>query len=150
MPEMDDFMNEKMFGQKGPVKAQIQVDAKPQFDYAKEVAAAKGPYQKLLATLNVGASSSSGSLMSAAPATPRPVATSGELQFTIGRIEDSRSTKDYSKNLNLQLVITGNSLSQSKGLRRLTVSKALDDTGGDLMKEDTFRNEDGLQFKSIF
>lgn len=40
-PESDVAMNEQLFGEAKPIKAVVKVDAKPQFDFAGEVAAAK-------------------------------------------------------------------------------------------------------------
>lgn len=40
-PESDAAMNERLFGEAKPVKAVVKVDAKPQFDFAGELAAAK-------------------------------------------------------------------------------------------------------------
>jgi hypothetical protein len=40
-PESDAAMNEQLFGEAKPIKAVVKVDAKPQFDFAGEVAAAK-------------------------------------------------------------------------------------------------------------
>jgi hypothetical protein len=41
-----------MFGERGPVMAKISASASPQFDYQKEVAAAKAEHTKFLEKLN--------------------------------------------------------------------------------------------------
>lgn len=50
-PTMDFVMNEKLFGEKGPVRATITGELKPLFDYETEVAAARKDYLKLFKEL---------------------------------------------------------------------------------------------------
>ncbi|HEY7160075.1 MAG TPA: hypothetical protein VH815_02400 [Acidobacteriota bacterium] len=51
-PPMDQQeLNQRLFGEKGPVKAVITGPAQPQFDYKSEVAAAKAEYTKLIEKL---------------------------------------------------------------------------------------------------
>ena len=47
-PPMGDEVNERIFGEKGPVKAVVTGPGQPQFDYKSEVAAAKAEYAKLM------------------------------------------------------------------------------------------------------
>lgn len=50
---LDDSVNEKLFGEKGPVRALFAGEMKPLFDYASEVAAARKSYQKMLKELGL-------------------------------------------------------------------------------------------------
>jgi hypothetical protein len=50
-PEIDEEVNARMFGERGPVMAKISVSAAPQFDYQKEVATAKAEHAKFLEKL---------------------------------------------------------------------------------------------------
>jgi hypothetical protein len=50
-PPMDEEVNAKIFGEKGPLKAVVTGPGKPQFDYKSEVTAAKAEYTKLMEKL---------------------------------------------------------------------------------------------------
>ena len=45
---MDEEVNARIFGEKGPVKAVVTGPLQPQFDYKSEVAGAKAEYTKLI------------------------------------------------------------------------------------------------------
>lgn len=47
-PDIDDIMNEKLFGQKGSIRATVAAESAPLFDYAAEVAAAQAAYPAVL------------------------------------------------------------------------------------------------------
>ncbi len=47
-PPMDEEVNARIFGEKGPVKATVTGPMQPQFDYKSEVAAAQAEYTKLI------------------------------------------------------------------------------------------------------
>lgn len=49
-----DVLNEKLFGEKGPVQATFIVSSKSQFDYAAEVEKAKSAYESMLTGLGLG------------------------------------------------------------------------------------------------
>ena len=52
----DDFeMNEKLFGQKGPIQVVLKADAKHDFDYDSEVKVAKQNYKKMMSELGLEA-----------------------------------------------------------------------------------------------
>jgi hypothetical protein len=53
-PPMDEEVNARVFGEKGPVKAVITGPSQSQFDYKSEVAAAKAEYTKLMEQLSKG------------------------------------------------------------------------------------------------
>ena len=66
---LNDALNEKLFGSRGPVQARVSGDLKPLFDYAAEVKAAKDAYPKMLERLG---------LAPAPPAPPPPASARSE------------------------------------------------------------------------
>lgn len=55
-----------------------------------------------------------------------------DIKVTMGQISDSRSSEKMMSSLNLQLLLSGEKLSQMKGIK-VEVAKATDDTGRDLL-----------------
>jgi hypothetical protein len=51
--QLNDFMNEKLFGSRGPIQARVIGDLKPIFDYEAEAKAAKDAYPKMLERLGI-------------------------------------------------------------------------------------------------
>jgi len=58
-----------------------------------------------------------------------------DVRINVGDIEDKRSTGRYSSNLDVELKFLGDDIEGVKGFR-CTVTKAVDDTGRDLVKEE--------------
>lgn len=54
-PKLDDSINEKIFGQKGPVMVTTAGELKPQFDFAQEVRQAQEGFETMLKSLNLTA-----------------------------------------------------------------------------------------------
>ena len=89
---LDETMSEKLFGQKGPVRTVVS-DAKPLFDYASEVAAAKAGYADILRELGLDSTAASAveKKIDIAPAATPPAA------------KVSAARPDYEKPIGTQL-----------------------------------------------
>lgn len=136
MPSIDESLSEKLFGQKGSVRVKVQVDPKkPLFDYRSEVAAAEMPYQQLLASFGIYQSTTT------APGI-------GAMRFQMGNLVDDRKTGSSFSRLEVELVMSGEIVDQAQGIRKMTVTRAVDNTGFDLISENTNESEGGMQYRS--
>ncbi|NOZ23218.1 MAG: hypothetical protein GXP25_19260 [Planctomycetes bacterium] len=129
-PAMDEAMNEKLYGEKGPVRAVIAGNLKPLFDYKAELAAAKKEYEKITKDLGM------------APPIPVAPAKGGGLKsLRVGGIrlvyfsdwENRARPFNDKKGYTLSLVgkLPGSVLKVSGG----ELERAVADTGEDLMPE---------------
>lgn len=64
-----------------------------------------------------------------------------DVTFTATEVKDSRTTGQFFAGLELKLKAIGDSLADAKGIK-VIVTKAVDDTGRDLLKKDESRNEE--------
>ncbi len=136
MPSMDESLSEQLFGQKGPVRVKAQADPKkPIFDYKSEVAAAEKQYQTLLASFGIYQSTTT-------------VPGIGAMRLQIGNLVDDRKTGSSFSRLEVELILSGEIVDQAKDIRGMTVTKAVDNTGQDLMTEDTSQSGGGMQYRS--
>ena len=68
----------------------------------------------------------------------------GQVKVVAGDVKDTRRSDGFFNNLDVQLKISGDALTGAKGIR-ISVSKALDDTGKNLIKEE----KQGKRFEEI-
>lgn len=120
---MDESFNQMYFGQPGPVSVTYDPGKRNQFDYKKEVAAANKMYPKVLEALNI-----------VSRTVPGAVLREG-ITFSAGEIKDNRTTGEFFGGMSVELVMKGDVLSHSRGVRHFEVLSAQDDKGNDLRKE---------------
>lgn len=122
-PPMDETLNQRYFGQPGPVRAKYDPGKKAQFDYKKETAAANKLYPKLLDTLGIVSRTVPGAVLK------------DGVTFTVGKVDDNRTTGEFFGGMKVELVMTGDILTKAKSIRNFEVLTAVDDKGEDLRKE---------------
>ena len=122
-PSMDETLNQKYFGSPGPVSAKYDPGKKAQFDYKKETAAANKLYPKLLDTLGIVSRTLPGAVLKEG------------VTFTVGKIDDNRTSGEFFGGMKVELVMNGDVLTKAKSIRNFEVLTAVDDKGNDLRKE---------------
>lgn len=123
-PPMTQSMNAKYFGQEGPVQAKVQLGSKSLFDYKKESAAAVKAYPKVLESLGIGSKAVASTVLKEG------------IQFQAGEVRDTRTTGEFFGGLDLELVMSGDIVSRTRGIRNVEIQKAVDNTGQSLLKEE--------------
>ncbi len=64
--------------------------------------------------------------------------TAGAQQVSVSEISDKRTTGKFFAGLDIKLSVVGAGIADSKGLRRVKLDKAVDDTGRNLLREEKF------------
>lgn len=135
-PPIDDVLIEKLFGQKGPIRASTKGALAPVFDYEAEAGKAREGMAELAAKFG------------AAPAAAAPPAGAGFKKVAVAGVQwvhaadAERGITPFSKaGPSLSVAITaelgGSALSVKKG----TLLKAVADTGEDLLPKEEFERE---------
>ena len=122
-PPMDDSFNQRYFGQPGNVSAKYEPGKRNQFDYRKEVAAANKLYPKVLEALNIVSRTIPGAVLKEG------------ITFATGEIKDNRTSGEFFGGMSVELVMKGDILAHSRGVRHFEILSAQDDKGNDLRKE---------------
>lgn len=127
---MDDAeLNEKLFGEKGPVSAVVSGPVKPQFDYASESAAARKSYENVLRQL--------GDSVSAAADVPvlQPGAEFKSTEITAVKYNTGSPEEEYV--LTVTATLPGKTLKTTGG----RLEKAIALNGKDLLPDSDFSRE---------
>jgi hypothetical protein len=76
--QLNDALNEKLFGSRGPLQARVTGDLKPLFDYAAEAKAAKDAYPKMLERLGMAPAPSAPAVTESGGKSPIPPPAAGK------------------------------------------------------------------------
>jgi len=135
-PPMDDVMFEKLFGQKGPIKASTTGALAPVFDYEAEAAKARAGMAELTAKYGAAATA----VAPPAGAGLKSAAVAG-VQW-VHAANDERGITPFSKGRpSLTVAITAELGGSALAAKEGKLLKALTDTGEDLLPKEEFERE---------
>ena len=131
--QIDEMMNETLYGQKGPVRLVVAPGGKAQFDYAAEVAAAKKTYPQMVAQLKLPGSVATSVAPVTAGANLKSVKVGGARVVWFSDSDNDVRPFNYDEGYTLVLVADfGGAVHEVSG-GRLTVATA--STGENLLPE---------------